>query len=172
MKWADKKEVKKGDVGEDYVDEHMIDRGYIRYIPDPDIDASHPIDRLYMKNDITDVLFLDVKTKEARIFYPDTGINIKACNKYKSIFMNTGIDVYLAFVDATAEKVYGNKLSHLLLSRQVEHTVKGELVCLNYPITLGGIIYFPLDEMEFISVLPDHVCSHIYEHTTVNEAYR
>lgn len=167
MKFSDKPETRKGALGEAIVHRHLESRGLIVY--QPQTDGAHPFDNLCASRDKKTIVIAEVKTKPRRLYYPDTGIDIRHYNDYMHIQTKYGIPVFLYFVDAESEKrIYGNKLIVLIASRQVEHNGK----LLTYPIKSKGIIYFPLDAMLHVADLDAGDTQEIAALTTRNEHYK
>lgn len=158
MNWHDRTTTKKGDIGERIVREFLVSKGYVPYVPIADI--AHPFDNLCASPDKKKIFIVEVKTKEARKYYPDTGINIRNYDEYAFIRKKYGIEVFIYFVDATNKKVYGNRLSVL-----EEKTTVGNK---EYPKREPPIIYFPLCNMQTISELTDEQCTEIRKYTTKN----
>jgi hypothetical protein len=170
--WENKTEVKKGNIGEEAVDVYMIEESFFPYIPDPKIKAAHPIDRLYISLDASNIFFVDVKSKAARNKYPDTGIDTRHYQKYKKIYENSSIDVFLAFVDENSKSIYGGFLSHLSITRNL--VMPGGAIW-EYPrIENYGnceIVYFPTHLMDEIRKLTDEEVENLKKYTTKNVAY-
>jgi Holliday junction resolvase len=152
--WQNKTTVKKGNTGEKIVKEYLEREGYVVYRPETS--GSHPFDNLCASDN--NIFVAEVKTKEARKYYPDTGIDIRHFNKYMNIKSNHNMAVYLFFVDASNAKVYGNELGNLI--KQI--TVNGK----NYPLRHKGIIYFPLENMVTIYHLTKQDCESINRYNT------
>lgn len=146
LPWADRPEVKKGNVGEALVDDFLRGKRVIPYRPD--YDGAHPFDRLCATADKKTIFVADIKTKAQRERYADTGIDLAHYGDYKHIEAKYGLRVFLFFVDEKVRQIYGNWLNILeqpaeLPSRQ------GRPV--SYPLRDRGIIYFPLAHMQPIS---------------------
>ena len=92
LKWNDKLQVKKGNLGEKIVDEYFEGQGYIIY--EPTTDGAHLIDRLYVK-DKKQLIIADVKTKPKRNKYPDTGFNYK---NYKQGAKRSTIKINIVYI--------------------------------------------------------------------------
>lgn len=153
--WNDLVSVKKGCVGERLVNQYLIEQGFIPY--SPDTDGAHPFDRLVATRDKRHIFIADVKTKPARTFYPDTGINIAHYNQYDFIQKRHKVNTFIFFVDEDAGKVYGNWLRKLARERWVSHK-RGTNY---YPKEDGGIIYFPLAVMKHICDIPAEAISEL-----------
>jgi hypothetical protein len=166
MTWQNLPTVKKGNVGEGLVNEYLIGHGYIPY--SPDAGGAHPFDRLVASRDKKTIFIADAKTKAARKYYPDTGINERHYEEYKYIQDKYGIDVFIFFVDEEAQKIYGNVLRKLEAEAKILH--KGSL--LNYPMKYKGIIYFPLEHTKHIADIPQEQAEVIKQYTTKQEAYK
>jgi hypothetical protein len=154
--WNERINVKKGNIGEQIVFDYLYNIGYVIYRPVTG--GAHPFDNLCVSRDKKDIFIAEVKTKEARQYYPDTGINIKNYNEYKFIQNKYNLHVFLFFVDADNLKVYGNFIACLEAKK-----VSGKC---SYPLKQNGIIYFPLSNMKLISELTDDQAKAIKEHNT------
>ena len=163
LNWEDKEQVKKGNIGENIVDQYFDGQGYIIY--EPRQDAAHLIDRLYVK-DKKKLIFADTKTKAKRNMYPDTGFDCKHYKDYQRL-QEMGLEVWVFFVDEVEATVYGNTLEKLSEPQVVNH--KGKT--LRYPWICGEIIYFHRDNMIDISLLSVEEVSEIKSHNTRNYDY-
>jgi len=154
--WNSKKQVKKGNIGEQIDKAYLENNGLIVY--KPLTDGSHPFDNL-CAND-REIFIVEVKTKEARAYYPDTGINIQHFNRYMEVKKKHNIKIYLFFVDAANAKIYGEELDNLIKPVKV----KGN----QYPLNQNEIIYFPLENMKIIAELSQAQCNLIKVYNTKN----
>lgn len=152
--WQDKPEVKRGNVGENIVKNHFESLGYIIY--EPITNGAHPFDKFVAHSNKKDLFILEVKTKPARIKYPDTGIDISAYNGYKYIVDTYRINIFLVFVDDLNKSVYGNWITEL------DKPYK------NYPLETGGIIYWHIGSMTELRKLTDTECDEIRKYYTGN----
>ena len=152
---------KKGDVGEDIVDNLLHSKGIHTY--KPSFDGPHPIDRLCFENiDNGYKLYaLDVKTKELRLKYPDTGYPISNYEVYCEI--NKTTPVLILFIDKTKREIYGNYLSELNKKVTVNDW--------NYPDTKNkdNIIYFPYCSMKVYANLTDVDIKEIEKYNILKE---
>jgi len=171
INFRDTKQYKKGNLGMRLVDEHLIKKGYIPYSPDA-INKRHPFDRLVAKDDKTMIFIAEGKTKPARIYYPDTGIDIKNYNEYLYISKKYNLRIFLFFVDEDKKEIYGNWLD--ILDKEIPEatTLKATARRLNfpvpefYPLREKGIIYFPLKLMRTICKLTEEQAEEIKKFTT------
>jgi len=154
--WQSKTTVKKGNIGEKIVRGYLENKGYVIY--KPITSGGHPFDNLCASRDKKKIFIVEVKTKEARKYYPDTGIDIKSYNEYKYIQDKYNLKVFLFFVDATNRKIYGNIMEYL----EIETTVGKHI----YPLRQNGIIYFPLSSMKSISELTENEAEIIRKYNT------
>lgn len=166
MRFEDKATTKKGDLGENIVDNIMLEKGYIPYLPLKGTGA-HPFDRLYATRDKETIFILDVKAKPQRTYYPDTGINLNNYNQYKSFMDKYKICVVLMFVDEKIATVYGGKITKLSAVKEIWH--KGKI--LQYPLIDKGIIYFPIDSMETVANITPEEAQSLKDLSTRNIAY-
>ena len=140
------KAYQKGELGEEIVDRYLKSKGVIPY--KPDADGAHPFDRLCATKDKS-VFVVECKSKRARDYYPDTGIDIRHYKVYKDIQSKHNMDVFICFIDEKSATIYGNTLKNLMKTRQVE-TNRGVKV---YPWEQGKQVYFPLLAMIHIAEL-------------------
>lgn len=165
LPWAERTTVKKGDLGESIVDEFLRGKRVIPY--KPTFGGAHPFDRLCATADKKTIFIADVKTKPARLRFPDTGINIRHYDDYKFIAKKYGLRIFIFFVDEVAQEVYGNWLEKLEAPASVKH--RGET--LEYPMRDRGIIYFPRSSMERIAAIELEQAKRLMELSTRNEKY-
>lgn len=97
----------KGELGEDYVDEAVKIFGW-NVIKFDFFQAS--ADRIYYKDGVS--ILSQMKYKEPRIMYPDTGLEMYKYNKLKSMSKETGIQGMILFTDASG-RIYGDYLDCL-----------------------------------------------------------
>ena len=163
MNWEDKPQVKKGNIGENIVDQYFEGQGYIIY--KPVTNAAHLIDRLYVK-DKKKLIFADTKTKAKRNKYPDTGFDYQHYKDYQML-QEMGLEVWIFFVDEVEAIVYGNTLEKLSEPQIVHHEGK----TIKYPLRWGEIIYFYRKSMIDISLLSVEEVSEIKSYNTRNYEY-
>lgn len=154
--WEQLSTVKKGNVGEKIVIDYLTEKGFVVY--KSITNGAHPFDNLCASRDKKKIFIAEVKTKEARKYYPDTGIDIRHYNQYRFIQEKYNLKVYIFFVDAANKKIYGNSLEELESSKTV-----GDC---KYPLKHKGIIYFPLDNTSFIAGLNDKQAETIKRYST------
>jgi hypothetical protein len=135
--WESKPTVKKGNIGERLVREHLESKGYIVY--EPQTVGAHGFDKLAIRNK-RQAIIAECKAKARRTKYEDTGINIKHLEEYEYIGKKYNLPVYIYFIDEMQGKIYGNTLEELLVPR----TIGGHKYPWRWP---DGIIYFPLVNM-------------------------
>lgn len=164
MNWDERKEVQKGNLGEELVERYLAGRGYVVYRPTT---GPHPFDRLCASKDKRSIFVAEIKTKPRRKFYPDTGFDQRHNHDYINIAMKHSMDVFVYFVDEVEGWIYGGELlSNLHRPRQLMHGGK----LLQYPWSIGGIIYFPLSAMEKIAALPPSECDKLRALSTGSNA--
>jgi len=170
MDWNNKPQVKKGNAGEAILDEYLIERGIVPYAPVAN--RAHPFDRLCAKSDKSKIFIVEVKTKAARTWYPDTGINISHLNDYLNIQNSHTINVFVAFVDELKGEIYGNYLNILMEPKTVEHISRnGLLKTIKYPLRNPPIIYFPLISMRPLATISEDNCAILMELSTRTYEY-
>lgn len=143
MDFKDLPGVKKGDLGEQIVNEWLASRGLIIY--EPITDNSHGFDRLVSK-DKKSLVIVEVKTKPKRLYYPDTGIDIRHYNGYKAVSEKHNIPLCIFFVDEILQQIYCGWLSEIGKPKEIEW--KGKLI--KYPLYSGRIVYFYQPDMKII----------------------
>lgn len=166
--WNSKVTVQKGNVGESVVDNYLISQGFIPYRPGSG--GAHPFDRLVASRDKKTIYIADTKSKPARKYYPDTGIDVRHYQEYKYVQDKYSIDVFLFFVDEDRGTIYGNTLSELDKPRHEYNWNKGCII--NYPLVQGGIRYFPLSAMNQIGKIPDNEINALRNLSTRNQSYK
>jgi len=149
LPWDERKEVRKGTLGESIVDEFLRAKHVIPYRPD--YDGAHPFDRLCATADKKTIFVADIKTKAQRERYADTGIDLSHYGDYTHIQRKYGLRVFLFFVDEKVRQVYGNWLSEL--EEPYIGTTRDGKRAVSYPLRQGEIIYFPLVLMKPISTV-------------------
>ena len=148
---------KKGDIGEKIVDD-IIENNPDILCYAPITDGSHPVDRIVMSRDKREMMIVEVKTLNARDFYPDTGISIDHYNQYKYLQEKYCMNVQLVFVDERKGKVYGNLIDELDKEIVVKHNGRDIVYPHNkYNSYATGeyIRYFALDSMKEIRDLTE-----------------
>lgn len=156
--WQENKTVKKGNLGEQIVIDYLSKKGYVIY--KSVTNGAHPFDNLCATRDKKEIFIAEVKTKEARKYFPDTGIDIRHYDEYRFIQNKYSLKVYLFFVDASNRKIYGNALETLESKTLIDKRV--------YPLRQKGIIYFPLSNMELIAELTEQQANMITKYNTKN----
>lgn len=151
--WHEKETTKKGDVGEEIVEQELNERGYTIYKPISS--GRHNFDRLIMNYQDKGFL-LEIKTKPRRIYHPDTGIDIKKYWQYKDCETN-GMKIFIIFVDELTKSIYGNYLQ--ILDKNSVRDIKDKK------------IYFQLSDMKTFRNLTDDEVKRIKEHSTINKKY-
>jgi len=167
MNFADKPQTKKGKIGEEILDRFLIAKNVVPYKPLSEVQAAHPFDRLCAKIGDKRIFVVEAKAKEARRHYPDTGIDVRHFAEYTAISKRHNVQIFLAFIDADARKIYGGWLSRLKEPRNIIH--KGKTF--QYPLTHKGIIYFPLEAMRPVGALTEQDIVALRRHTTRAPAY-
>ena len=162
--WSSRPEVIKGQIGEDIVLKHLEAMGYIIYRPVNG--GAHPFDNLCANKDKS-IFVVEIKTKPRRIYYPDTGINIRNYEDYCRTRAKHNIDIILFFVDEVKKCIYGGSLRDLETEITIEHGID----TLNYPLRHNGIIYFPLDNMKMGWDLSENEIMRLKQITTRSKPY-
>ena len=148
---------KKGDIGEEIVENILADKGYIIY--KPSTEGRHSIDRFV--TNFQDMGFgLEIKTKPRRLYHSDTGIDVRKYNQYKDIEFNMGIKIFLMFVDEFSKQIYGNYLNKLEVNSHKEKNSNGMM------------IYFQLSDMKLFHQLSEEELIDIKKYNNRNEKYQ
>jgi len=163
--WEQRPEVRKGNIGENIVDEFLKAKRVIPYRPV--YDGAHPFDRLCATADKKTIFIADIKTKPARTYFPDSGFNLSNYGDYTYITKKYGLRIFIFFVDEDAREVYGNWLEELEQPIQIEH--KGRV--LSYPIRERGIIFFPKANMRHIAQVDYTRAKELMDLSTRNYEY-
>lgn len=155
MNFKNSKMYKKGELGEQIVDSLILNKG--QFIPyAPVLDDAHIFDRLVASRDKKRLMIVEIKTVDARDYYPDTGISIRHYEEYSEIQNKYSIDVWILFVDSKKKEIYGNTLNNLKEYTKVMHNGKllvYPLIKSNFTAVGKKIIYFPLKNMVSICKL-------------------
>ena len=157
--WEGKVEVKKGNIGEELVDEYLHKKGVLTY--SCKLQGPHTFDRLCIIN--SQIFIIDVKCKPSRNYYPDSGFDIITYNKYKEIIKENNLDFFIFFVDEKSKQIYGSTLDKLEKSIKVGRKT--------YPSRENEIIYFPLQNMKKICRISEENSQRIKRYNTRNYSY-
>jgi hypothetical protein len=111
MDFKDKPQFKKGEIGETYVKNWLIERGWITYSPDVK-DRPHYFDMLITKDKLQ-VIAIDVKTKARLNNWNAQGIDLRHYDEYMRFMCTTKVPFYLFFVDDKCGDVFCADLSKL-----------------------------------------------------------
>ena len=111
MTWQDKKEVIKGNIGEEIIVDFLEKKDFIVYKPITK-NKPHWIDIFATKNK-KDIYAIDVKTKARFNKWAAQGINYNHYLDYKNLLETTNINVYLFFIDDKNGDVHCAELSKL-----------------------------------------------------------
>ena len=186
--WHEKTSVKKGNIGEEYCDDYLISHGVTPYLPSEKWGKAHPFDRLCALGK-KELFIAEYKTKEARIYYPDTGFNQTNFNDYLRVKSKYDVPIWLFFVDKNAMQMYGQSLDYLEkyqlfdplktqaritkngINYQVWNPEKLYQKNIKYPLLQNGIRYYPLEAMIKYADLTENQMERIHNFTAVNSAY-
>jgi len=163
MDWKDRIEVKKGDIGEQIVNDYLLSKGLIVY--EPITEKAHGFDRLVSVGKERFVI-VEIKTKAKRNKYPDTGIDYRHYIEYKTISEKHNLPVLLYFVDEMLGEIYGDRLD--ILERPNCYNYKESV--LSYPkVEQYGrvkLIYFYQPTMKKIHTLTDGQIQNIKKYSS------
>ena len=130
------KTTKKGNVAEDIVQQKLLDKGYFIY--KSVTNKSHHFDFL-IHDKKGNVFALEIKCKELRNKYPDTGFPLTSWKKYMAI--NKKIKFMILWIDYKKEEIYGNELDELIKPVIIDER--------QYPkLETHSIIYFSYNQMK------------------------
>lgn len=146
--WQDKKQVKKGNLGERIVKEYLENKGWIVY--GIETSGRHAFDKLCVK-DKKSIIIAEIKTKARMNNYPATGFNEGDYLVYQNIYKKYRIEIFIFFVDEGLKQIYGNKLSIL---EQKYYDESGKVYPFKMRMYDGKfVILFPLQKMKIIKNL-------------------
>lgn len=155
MAWKDKKEVKKGTLGEDFIKDIFRKKGYMLY--NPEEGGPHVFDFIAVKDKI-EFRIVEVKTKQKCHSYPATGFNVKHYEEYKTSLkiLSSGLDLLLFFVDYHPDenRIYCSSLADL--SEPFHEFCEKRNEGIDYPKYLkGDVVVFPLSRMRHVIKLTE-----------------
>ena len=163
MSWCDRREVKKGDIGEYIIHKYIQGKGLIPF--QPVFDGAHPFDMMVAKykNGENSLVMAEIKSKKrmgkkftvgGALTYV-TGFNTKSLSTYLDFSKKYKIPVRIYFVDELEKIVYGESLEILIKNT----------------MTLYDITYFRICDMKFIQQLTDEEASELTINTNSNYDY-
>jgi len=167
MDWQDKKEVKKGDIGERIINDWLEENNLIVY--EPVTGGAHGFDRLVSKGK-KQLVIVEIKTKAKRNYFPDTGIDYKHYSKYKEISKKHNLTVLIFFIDEMLGQIYFGRLSELDMPNEYYYNGK----YYSYPkveTKKQKIIYFYQPNMKVIKSLKKEEIDAIKKHQSRNYDY-
>lgn len=112
-----KKNLIKGNVGEEIIKSYLEDLGWIIY--KPVTDGAHGFDIMCYKNK-EGCIMADVKTKARMNKIAATGINQSHFEKYNELSKKNTMPFWILFVDEMLGKIYGNSLDTLEMKRYID----------------------------------------------------
>jgi len=156
---------RKGTIAEEYVRDVLISRGWHIYTYST-VNQPHPVDMFAITSD-NQLVAVEVKCKRARLYYPDTGIDVRHYRHYHNLQMQLNLPILLLFVDEYSRTVYGNYLDYLSQPITIVDN-KRELV---YPMVAENLVYFPLQAMEHYADIPPAIVAQIKSYTASKYHY-
>lgn len=132
MKWQDKTQVKKGDIGEQIVKDFLEEEGYLVY--KCATKGAHPFDGMAVSKQ-NKVFYFDVKTKARMNKCNCTGFNLKHYKTYIKVKEENNIDFYVYFVDDKNGKVHKADLKKLENTQQY---------------ATRSILYWDIEKMDYL----------------------
>lgn len=103
--------IKKGDLGEQIIQQYFEDRGWIIYKP-VQKDTPHYFDMLLTK-DKKKLMAVDVKTKARLNKWNAQGINISHYNDYMRFTAETNIPFFIVFIDDKSGDIHTAEITKL-----------------------------------------------------------
>lgn len=160
--WHDKREVIKGDYGEELVRRILEQHGFIVY--QAVTEGAHLIDFI-VELDKNLIFAVDVKTKEMMKKYAETGFDYSNYEHYRDFSTRAHMPVLIAFVDPSKKTIYGNFLS-VLDEPRIQAGIK-------YPKTMPAkffktgqmIRYYPECAMLPLGTLTDDDATFLKQHS-------
>lgn len=148
--WQDKLEVKKGNIAEDIIMNKLMDSGFLVYKCQNN--RSHEFDFVIKTKEKLSII--EVKCKELRLKYPDTGFPVSNWSTY----LKQKNKLTILWVDCNKGEIYGNTIDELKKEKIIIHNGKK----LKYPsIEKHDIIYFAYDQMKIYAKLTGEEISRI-----------
>lgn len=136
--WNEKREVKKGSIGEQKMWDILKKTKLIPYRPV--YDGAHPLDIFCVSLDMENIGIADSKAKARRTKYKDTGIDLKHYNKYTELQNKYNLEnIVLYFTDESYGLLYANKINELEKQRKYNG--------IEYPWDHGLQRYWPISAM-------------------------
>jgi len=165
--WEDKRQVKKGNLGERIVKGYLENKGWIVY--GTETSGKHPFDKLCVK-DKKSIIVAEIKTKARMNNYPATGFNEEHYLEYQYIYKKYKIEIFIFFVDEKMKQIYGNKLSEL--EQKYTDSKSKEVYPLKIRMYDGKyVILFPLKKMKKIKNLSNEEVEELKLLSTRNYDY-
>lgn len=155
MDWHEKKEVKKGDIGEEIVKEFLEKNDFILYRPVTN--GAHKIDYFAHSGKGKRVICCEVKAKRRMARFPLTGFNVSNYTHYKEMYEKHKIDTFVFFVDDFEGWVYGQWLNILGEGK----IIKGR----------QDVIVWPLSSMKKIKQIDADILKDLSKYTTEKYDY-
>ena len=153
MKWQNKKQVKKGDIGQEIVVKILESEGLTTYEPKK-TSGAHWFDIIAARKK-EQIFCIDVKTKARLNKWKAQGIDLKSSKEYISIIEKYNIPFWLFFVDDKNGDIHAANLK----------TLKNPL----YP--KKGIIAWSLDQMHKVNKIKKEEIKKLSSFDTRNYKY-
>ena len=139
-----KNKSEKGDYAEALVNNYLLLEGYECFTPSGV--KAHLFDGMALiRTDKIDIFLYDVKSKAARNFHKDTGVDLKHFKHYMDISNFFGKDFFVFFVDEELGYIYKQKLNDYYNEKYITYSDEDNII---YPkIENQEYIYFSLETM-------------------------
>lgn len=150
--------LKKGEIGEQIVQEYLERRGLVVYRPVTN--GAHSFDMMAIRNR-QNAVAIDVKAKARLNKWRATGVNQRHFEEYRAFSEHHNMPFWLFFVDEYEQRVYGNNL------RVLETLYRAEKVTFPHIMhtkTGTDIRLWHLDSMVHIANLASDVCSELQKY--------
>lgn len=171
QEWKNRKEVKKGEIGEKIIAKLLEEKGYIVYVPITE--KAHAFDMLAVKNKKV-FRIAEVKSYPRMLYYDATGINEKHYEEYLYIMKETGILVLIFFIDECDKCIYLANLDKLKEEKIIFDRLKKKNI--KFPFLLnsknGKKRLFHLSQLLKLKELNKEEIIELKKYTTRNEIYK
>lgn len=155
MKWEFKKEVLKGNIGEQIIKKYFEERNYVVY--KPITKGSHKVDYIVHSWENKNIVAVECKTKKRMAKMNYTGFETRSFNEYKDLYLRYNIRTFIFFIDEFEEAVYGGFLDELGDEKYIND---------------NKIVLFRLENMKKFFDIEKELVDELKEKTTGNYVYK
>jgi len=153
MNWQDKKQVKKGDIGQEIVVKILEDEG-LQVMTHEKTSGPHWFD-IVATREKKEMICIDVKTKARLNKWKAQGIDVKHHDDYMNLIEKYGVEFWLFFVDDKNGDIHAANLKRLTNSFN----------------PCKGIIAWPLDQMHKVNKIKKEEIQKLSSFDTRNYKY-